>query len=55
VSHSGGDADVSAPGGASDWLTPRRNALGNHDRLNSLLMLMQLQLNDLANPRLDRG
>ena len=31
-----------------DWLTPRRNVLGNRDRLNRLLMLMQLQLNDLA-------
>jgi len=32
-----------------DWLSPRRNALGNRDRLNRLLMLMQLQLNDFAN------
>jgi hypothetical protein len=30
------------------WLTPRRNALGNRERLNRLLMLMQLQLNDVA-------
>lgn len=31
-----------------DWLTPRRTVLGNRDRLNRLLMLMQLQLNDFA-------
>lgn len=31
-----------------EWLTPRRNVLGNRDRLNRLLMLMQLQLNDFA-------
>src|SRR4051812_16169376 len=31
-----------------DWLTPRRNVLGNRDRLNRLVLLMQLQLNDLA-------
>jgi hypothetical protein len=31
-----------------DWLTPHRNVLGNRDRLNRLLMLMQIQLNDVA-------
>jgi hypothetical protein len=31
-----------------DWLSPRRNTFGNRDRLSRLLMLMQLQLNDIA-------
>jgi hypothetical protein len=33
----------------AEWLGPRRNALRNRERLNRLLMLMQLQLNDEAN------
>lgn len=32
-----------------EWLEPRRNALRNRERLNRLLMLMQLHLNDEAN------